>query len=250
MLLCVGAGMAACGEFEVGGKKAADVFGDEQLAALARAASQGDLAGMDAAIADGADVNDQGLDGTTILEWSLYAENKPAFEKLYKAGADPYLMDSREMNVVVLATRVDDPGYLEILLENGLDPNKPADEDKFPPIFSAVFQARWPQIDLLLAHCYNLNWADSFGRTAAVEDTSIGYPQIAVYLVENGLTHNLRRLMRTVDRIRVGKDQQPYKEQLIAMLKERGEQFPPDSRQEARTPPPPSPPVYAASCQS
>jgi hypothetical protein len=28
--------MAACGEFEVGGKKSADVFGDEQLAALAR----------------------------------------------------------------------------------------------------------------------------------------------------------------------------------------------------------------------
>ena len=248
LLLFIGTGMAACGEFEVGGKKAADVFGDEQVAALARAASEGDLAGMDAAIAAGADVNYQGLDGTTSLEWSFYAENKPAFEKLYKTGADPYLMDSREINVVVQAARGDDPDYLEILLDNGLDPNRPADEDEFPPIFSAILQSRWPQINLLLAHCYDLNWADRFGRTAAVHAAALGEFQIAVHLVENGHDHNLRRLMRTADRRRIGGEEARYKEQLIEMLKARGEQFPPDSREEARIAPPPSPPVYAESC--
>lgn len=251
LLLFLGSGMAACGEFEVGGKKAGDVFSDEQVADLARAASEGDLAAMDAAIAAGANLNYQGLDGTTPLEWSLYAENKPAFEKLYKAGADPYLMDSRAMNVVVLATRIDDPGYLKILLENGLDPNRPADEDRHPPIFSAIFQARWPQFELLIGHCYDLNWASpKFARTAAIEAVSIGQFGMAVYLVENGHDHNLRELMLTADIRRVGGEQAEYKEQLIGMLKALGEQFPPDSRQDARTAPPPSPPVYAESCKT
>jgi len=242
--------LAACGEFEVGGKKAADVFGDEQVAALARAAGEGDLASMDAAITAGADVNHQGLDGTTPLEWSLYAENKKAFEKLYIAGADPYLMDRREINVVVLAARNDDPDYLEILLKNGLDPNNPADEDGHPPIFSAIFHARWPQVELLIGHCYDLNWASpKFARTAAIEAVSIGHFDMAVYLVENGHHHNLRELMLTADIRQIGGEQAQYKEQLIEMLKVLGEPFPPDQQQDTKRAPPPSPPVYAESCE-
>lgn len=245
--------MASCGEFEVGGKTASDLFPDAQVAALARAAAEGDVAAIDQAIADGVSVNAVGVDEATPLVWATGAQNKTGFERLLEHGANPYHQPDGFYTVVELAAGSDDPEFLKILLDRGLDPNAPAGSDKNPPIFTSIIQHRWPQLELLLAYCYNLNWADDASRTAAVEAAAIGEMTMAVHLLEQGLTHNLPRLALAAQG-RVGKVDGQYDAQqmLIAMLRERGLEFPPDpikGKEVMKNPPPPSPPIYAKSCQ-
>lgn len=248
--------VAACGELEVGGKVASEIFADEQVAALARAAAEGDVAAIDQAVADGVDVNARGLDEGTPLLWAIGAQNKAGFKRLLEHGADPYFHSDDFYSVLQFATGHKNPEFLKILLDQGLDPDAPTGSEQTPPIFMAIIQHRWPQLELLLAYCYNLNWADDVGRTAAVSAAAIGEMKMAVHFLEQGLSHNLPRLATTVAAlVRVGKADGQYdaKQKLIAMLRERGIQFPPDPskiKEVVRPPhPPPSPPAYAKSCQ-
>lgn len=245
--------VASCGEHEVGGKTAADIFADERVAGLARAAAKGDIDAIDQAVADGVDVNAIGSDDATPLLWAIFALNKAGFKQLLEHGADPYFQPDKSYTVVELAAGADDPEFLEILLDHGLDPNRPAGSDQNPPIFTAIIQHRWPQLELLLAYCYDLNWASDFGRTAAVDAASIGEMTMALHFLEQGMTHNLPRLALAT-KGRVGKVDGQYdaQQKLIAMLSEQGQEIPTDPKKITeimRNPPPPSPPVYAKSCQ-
>ncbi|MGI9451082.1 MAG: ankyrin repeat domain-containing protein [Geminicoccaceae bacterium] len=245
--------VASCGEYEVGGKTAADLFPNEQVAVLARAAAAGDIAAIDQAVADGVDVNAVGIDDATPLAWATGAQNKDGFKQLLKHGADPYFQPEGFYSVVQLAAGAEDPAFLEILLDQGLDPNRPTGSDQYPPIFTAIIQHRWPQLELLLAHCYDLNWANDFGRTAAVRAASVGEMKMAVHLLEQGMTHNLPRLaLAAQGRVGNVNGQQDAQQKLIAMLRERSLEFPPDpikGKEILKNPPPPSPPAYAESCR-
>ena len=106
---------------------------------------------------------------------------------------------------------------------------------------------------MLLAYCYDLNWADDVGRTAAVDAASIGEMRMALRFLEEGKTHNLPRLSLFANG-RVGKidGQQEAQKKLIAMLAERGFEIPEDPteiKKIMQNPPPPSPPAYAKSCR-
>lgn len=244
--------VASCGEAEVGGKTADEIFSDRQVAALADAAAEGDLAAVDRAVEAGADVNAVGIDDATPLFWAIGAQNKEGFKRLLEHGADPFYQPHDFYSVVQLAAGADDPEFLEILLDQGLDPNRPTGSEQTPPIFTAIIQHRLPQFEMLLTHCYDLNWSNDFGRTAAVEAASIGEMRMALRLLEEGMTHALDRLSLFADG-RVGEmnGQKDAQEKLIAMLGEKGFEKPEDPEEIKRimqNPPPPSPPVYATSC--
>lgn len=251
VLMLMTMSMAACNEFEVAGKTVSDVFPDPAVADLARAAASGDLNGIDQALAAGADIHATGVDDIYPLMWAMFAQNKDGFNGLLEHGADPYQAPEGTYAALELAAGSEDPEYLEILLNRGIDPNKPVGDDRKPPIFTAIIQHRWPQVELLLSSCYNLNWADDYGRTAALEAASISDMKMAVFFLEQGLTHNLQRLAWAAEK-RIGETSEQYEwqQRLIAMLREHGITFPPDRsrNKEVLAAPPPSPPVYAQTC--
>lgn len=72
----------------------------------------------------------------------MFAEGKIGFEKLVQLGADPFLQDDKTRTVAAVATGIDDPEYLEILLENGMGPNHPEGHQRLPVIFEVITHDR------------------------------------------------------------------------------------------------------------
>ena len=86
----------------------------QQLVQLARAE------GADFArerIRQGADVDDRGTDGVTPLLWALLHRDRELFAALLDAGADPTVAVDSGMTTVHVAAMIDDPWYLERLLD-------------------------------------------------------------------------------------------------------------------------------------
>lgn len=242
-------GLLGFGEYRLAWKPASHYFPDENVEALAKAAAEGDVPAMKKAVAAGADVNYAGFEDIRPLFWAFSAHNKEGLQALLDLGADPYLEADDSFSLVNIAAGADDPDYLRILLDHGLDPNVPVGHTSDPPIFEAIMQRRKPQLEMLLEHCYNLNWVDDYGITAAGTAISIGDIETTYHLVEQGLAHNLLDIAQSIER-RTSSDPEraEYREKLMRLLEEQhGISFPtPDY-----TPgvyPPPSPPIYAQSC--
>lgn len=242
--------IAELGELKLAGDPADVYYPDDKVEALARAAADGDVPAMKAAIAAGADVNYAGLEGFRPLYWPMHAGNKKGFSALLELGADPLLTTNKGHSLIDTAAGADDPDYLRILLENGFDPNTSVGYDNKPPIFSAIIGHRWPQLKLLLEYCYNLNWADDFGKTAAVKAASISEMKMAHYLVEQGMNHDLENLAWYVESDTTNPPEQAeYREKLMRLLEEKHAiSFPVKARQASAANPPPSVPAYAESC--
>ena len=242
--------IADVGELTLAGDPADVYYPDDKVEALVRAAAEGDVAAMESAVAAGADVNYAGLDGFRPLYWPMHAGNKEGFHALLELGADPLLTTDKGHSLIDTAAGADDPDYLLILLESGFDPNIPVGYENKPAIFSAIMSHRWPQLELLLEHCYNLNWADDFGRTAAVEAASISEMKMAHHLVEQGLYHDLENLAWYVENNKTNPPEQAeYREKLLRVLEEDYSiTFPVAARQSKSSMPPPSSPAYAKSC--
>lgn len=235
------------GEYRLAGKPASFYFHDDKVEKLVRAAAEGDIPAMKAAVAEGVDVNYAGFEKIRPLYWPLYSGNKVGFETLLDLGADPRLEAKGGHSLVNTAAGADDPDYLRILLDRDLDPNQSAGYRREPPIFKAIVQHRWPQLNLLLEYCYNLNWVDDYGITAAGYAGSIGEMKMAVYLIEQGLTHNLQRLASTTA-TNVNVDQVEAQRELRSILQAHDLILPPDRLPPINVYPPPSPPAYAKSC--
>ena len=145
---------ADIGELKLAGEPADVYYPDDQVEALVRAAAEGDVAGMETAVAAGADVNYSGLNGFRPLYWPMLAGNKEGFRALLELGADPLLTAHKGHSVIDTAAGADDPEYLRILLEQGFDPNIPIGHDDKPAIFTAIISSRWPQFELSYARIW------------------------------------------------------------------------------------------------
>lgn len=246
-------GITSCAEPGIAGEQAGDYFSKPLDLALANAAASGDVAGMEVAVAGGADVDARGADGITMFFWVYSAKNKAGFKKLHELGADPLLEAKEGRTVAFFAARDEDPGYLEMLLEGGLDPDAvdPGSSGE-TLLMEAAGRGLWPQVELLLRHCADLNRADDFGRTAAISAVTGLNLDMVVRFLEEGYSYNLREgLGRTLDIIRLNESSPQYQSErkAIALLEARGVVFPVDDGEPAPKAPPPAEPVYAESCE-
>jgi len=249
MSLIVVTTAAACSDKRLAGKSAADYFKTPKVAALAEAAVNDDLDKMEALAAEGVDVNAKGADGIHLFFWVFATSSKEAFAKLYQLGANPLQEAKRRKTVAFDATGVDDPGYLEILLEGGLDPNatKPSKPNE-TLLMQAIFYHRWPQVELLLKHCADINWASEFGASAATNAVVAAQLDMLVRFLDEGYSYDLQGLAFDLDGriIASGHEQHSWKLKAVQLLKDKGISFP------AERPQPPAPPsaepVYAKSC--
>ncbi len=243
--------MAACdgAEFELGGYSADQVFDDPKAAHLARAAARGDIAEIEAAVADGADPNYQGVQKITPFFWVFYAGNKPGFERLYQLGGNPFQQDHKTRTVVQSSTEWEDPEFLEILLKNGLDPNAEQGQHSKPALMEAIGYRRMPQVDLLLAYCADLHWINRYGTSVAEEAANINNYDLLHRLLDEGFAYNLAAVGGFIERKKYSEKFPELIEgrrNAIERLKTLGVEFPtvkPDPPV-----PPRLPPLYAKSC--
>ncbi len=178
-------------------------FSDSADQALAEAARLGDIDAVDAAIADGADVNASGIDGVTPLYYVyLEAGSLTGYEELLKRGADPNILDVTGKSMMHNAARnASTSAWLQLSLEYGGNPNiqEEPNLDGFPPeiqnltesgitpIFSAITSGRLESVELLVEHGADISIADKLrGWTPVVYSSDDREPIITRWLIEQG----------------------------------------------------------------
>ncbi len=166
---------------------------------LADAASVGDIDGIDAALANGADVNARGSGGQTPLEFVYRAVryeggSKEGFEYLLQQGADPNILGDRGTALIHQAAQYD-TDLLRLCLDYGGDPNlRDAVEglvsDQFigqTPIYEAILSESLENMELLLEHGADINVKNTI-REASPLYSALRFhkPIAAKWLLEHG----------------------------------------------------------------
>ena len=173
--------------------KAAEYFQGAAQVKLAEAASESDLNGMGAAIANGAEVNKEGRDGITPLFWALSKQEFPAFQLLLEQGADPNkIMDGgRDSNAgyssaLAMAAAIPDSRYLQAALQHGGDPNLSMNGWHQPVIYQAIMHGNLDNVKLLVEGGADINYQDKAGQTPLITAVLATQYKIALYLLRSG----------------------------------------------------------------
>jgi uncharacterized protein len=163
-----------------------EVFGDSRVVSLVQAASRGDAAGVQNAIAIGADPNAKGRDGLTPLFFVLSTtRNSAGIQALIKSGADPAYPVSDLGSAIIVAAKGNDTSLLRAMLDAGTNPNA-RNQSNEPAIKVAVMSNRWENLDLLIDYGADINAVDYGGTTVAITLSSINQYEKVAKLIERG----------------------------------------------------------------
>lgn len=191
-------------EYRVGDKSAGDVFANPGDAALVRAACEGDTAAVARQLAGGANPNAIGYEGITPLLWTVRCESLPGLEALLAGGSDPNLASTAGFSPVFAAASMRNSAILKLLLSRGGNPNA-ADADGESALTQAmhlaIFTDDHSNFEALVEAGADINRADDFDRTIAIDAALLNQFDIVLYLLEHGYTHNYRRLGFYIQRL-------------------------------------------------
>lgn len=154
--------------------------------ALADAAMSGDMETVRSLLADGADVDALGSDGTPALHWAVRAGDLDAAHQLIEAGADPSLPNRYALTPLHIAAELGDVAMLALLLDAGADPNTV--DYAGEPVLLTLVRASGPEaVALLLDRGAALDGVDEvYGQTALMIAAREGDPAVVRLLIERG----------------------------------------------------------------
>ncbi len=181
---------------EPGKPNARHTWPDSQVAALATAAQDGDVAEIDRLVAAGVDVNTKGLGCTTPLYWALRNLNKAGYKRLLEHGASPNVETTDGDSVMHFAAGWIEPEWLELALQHGGALNLPRSRcRRFPnrtPIFDAIGKLQTKQLQLLIDAGANVNQKDHEGQTPLTYAIRHGQYESAYQLLEAGADYRVK----------------------------------------------------------
>lgn len=209
-----------------------DVFGAQtQAAALARAASRGDVTEINHLVATGADVNIVGKENITPLWWAAWSENYDGFKALVDKGANPNAQRAEGLPVMHLIANVKDARFLDAALKHGGDPDSRDRKSGETPLFLAVLNGYEQQIELLLAAKANVNMQDPIsGETVLMEAVGTRNYKLVFRLLQAGADPTLKTKFgekTVVDFLETGSanasnNRDPWRSKVIELLRSKG----------------------------
>jgi ankyrin repeat protein len=143
------------------------LLGAAAHARLLEAAEEGAASAVIAAIADGADVNERGADGTTAIMFAAYYGDLDLVNALIEAGADVTLANQFGTSAITEAAIVGHTGILRALLAAGADPNFENPEGE-TPIMAVARTGNVEAAQVLLDAGADLNATEDWGGQSAV----------------------------------------------------------------------------------
>jgi uncharacterized protein len=199
--LRVAAWMGACSSLWAG-----TVFGAGSLADLVESRNR------DAAlrvIAEGGDVNEHSVDGTTALHWAAHQGDAELVELLLEAGADPNVRNDYGAAPISAAAVDGDYRIIEALLTAGADVDSPNAEGET----ALMVVARTGRVDtarLLLTHGADVHAREQWGgQTALMWASAQKQPEMIRLLIEHGAdvdehgrAHDWQRWMTSEPRLK------------------------------------------------
>ena len=117
---------------------------------LARAAARGDRAGMERALAKGADANAVSKRGMPMVLWPVQARSVEGFEALLDEGARPDAPFGDDGGIAgEMLFGLGDPAYLDLALTRGLSPDA-IGSDGEPLVWKAYYADDWEGLKRLV----------------------------------------------------------------------------------------------------
>ncbi|ATS86832.1 MULTISPECIES: ankyrin repeat domain-containing protein [Xanthomonas] len=175
-----------------GAVDASRVFPRPEDAELARAGQAGDLDRLEALVAGGANPSARGLRGVSVLQWAVLHRARASMNKLLALGADATNSDEDGQTVVHYAAGMDDPGFLDDLIEADVDLNVRDARTGQTPIFAALQGDRTPQLEALLRVAregkVDLALADYAGNSLLHAAAKVNDTRLVLELLERGVS--------------------------------------------------------------
>ncbi|MBK6998964.1 MAG: hypothetical protein IPH35_02955 [Rhodoferax sp.] len=216
-------------EIAIGSISPQKVFPDPQAAALVDAIGREDIAGIDARLAEGADINAFGVMKITPLHWAVAKEGIKAnvIEHLFRKGANPALISEFGTSPAWDVVNTNRADLLEIILKNGADPNVRYGQDSL--LAKATYYQRDENINVLLKYGADVNAVSKSGQgILCLETATVGRFDLLVRYLDLGLNVGLVNCARLLEDSGVwdGSPQDQWREQALALMKEKGVTFP------------------------
>ena len=134
-------------------------------------------------------------DGVPLVAWPIRARNLDGLRALLKNGANPNArtykdVDGRRIgynNAMVYAAKLDDPRFLELLLEHGGDPNTRTSNNETLMHQAFLSGNQWKNVQLLVTNGANINAPNHAADDTILSSyTSRGGFDSAYWLLEHG----------------------------------------------------------------
>lgn len=164
---------------------ASELFSPSVVAVL-HSIQNGDAAGARYSLSHGADLNVQGKEGVTPLQWLIYqTQDKRAVQRALTLGADPNFKDGAGDSAVNTLARAKDPEWLRLILDAGGNPNAIGRRGQ-PALFAAISEDRWDNVRLLVARGADIELADEAKTTSVHYAAYLNKYQMVHWLIEQG----------------------------------------------------------------
>jgi uncharacterized protein len=153
---------------------------------------RGDIAALDALLAQGADVNAAQPDGATALHWAAYRDDGAAVRRLLEAGADATAANRTGATPLSLASVTGNAEMIGLLLEAGADANERFRNGE-TALMMAARTGNADAIAVLLANGAEVDAVENLrGTTALMWAAAYSNPQAVRLLVEHGADIGMR----------------------------------------------------------
>jgi ankyrin repeat protein len=146
------------------------------------------------------DVNRRNADGSTPLQWAVYAGDVAEVERLLRAGADVSLANSYGATPMSLAAEVGNTEMLKLLLEIGADADSP-NPDGQTALLAVARTGNVKAAQLLLNEGATVDAREKWGgQTALMWASARRHPEMMQLLISKGADVNARSIDRNYQR--------------------------------------------------
>lgn len=197
IILCLSCVTACSASNDMNVKK---YFKDKDARALAKAAEHGDIKKIDALISKGIKVDVLGKHGITPLVWAMVKRNKVSFKHLLEKGASPNVRMEDNVSLLLWATEMDDPYFLDMALKYGGDPNQKIKmfDSEDPLFWYAVSNDRTDNLKTLIKYGVDVNSRLSDGSTLIFCAAELNQYDMVYFLLKKGAKYSLERKYGTL----------------------------------------------------
>ena len=167
---------------------------------LLDAAEAGDRAEALRALAEGADPDARGPDGTTALMWAAHHGDVELVRALIRAGADAGLRNDFGTTAITEAAIIGSAPVIEALLEGGADPDTRNPEGE-TPLMAVARGGRVAAARPLLDAGADVNAVEEWGgQSALMWAAAYGQPEMVGFLAARGADVDARGVIRQWER--------------------------------------------------
>jgi ankyrin repeat protein len=154
----------------------------ELVALLHQAALDGDLKGVEKAIASGVDVNGMDEEGRTALMFAGFNGHSEIVLKLLDAESGIDRRDMMGRTALLYAATGPFPETVRILLDKGAEPNVVDSDEHFSPLMHAAAEGNLDVVKILMEADSDATLQDVDGDNAASFARQSGHLEVANYL--------------------------------------------------------------------